>query len=115
MGNTIDLHDVDVKDFIRTVESCKGNVYLETGEGDRFNLKSKLSQIMGLTKLIRAASLWTQRFVARSRKTNPSWFASTCSVKCRRAEAPAPLAAQRKNDRKVLQIKHGTARWQSRF
>ena len=49
MGNTIDLHDVDVKDFIRTVESCKGNVYLETGEGDRFNLKSKLSQIMGLT------------------------------------------------------------------
>ncbi len=52
MGNAIDLHDVDVKDFIRTVESCKGNVYLETGEGDRFNLKSKLSQIMGLTKLI---------------------------------------------------------------
>lgn len=52
MGNTIDLHKVDIKDFLRTVECCKGNVYLETGEGDRFNLKSKLSQIMGLTRLI---------------------------------------------------------------
>lgn len=43
MGNTIDLHDVDVKDFIRTVESCKGNVYLETGEGDPVSISSPSS------------------------------------------------------------------------
>lgn len=52
MGGRIDLHKVDVRDFIRTVESCEGNVYLETTEGDCFNLKSKLSQLMGLTRLI---------------------------------------------------------------
>lgn len=38
----------------------------------------------------------------RSRKTNPSWFASTCSVKCRRTDVPAPLAAQRKKRPKGL-------------
>ena len=32
------LHDIDVTEFIRTVEKCKGNVYLKTKEGDCFNL-----------------------------------------------------------------------------
>ena len=53
MRSELKLHDIDVADFIKTVESCKGNVYLETSEGDRFNLKSKLSQIAGLTNLIK--------------------------------------------------------------
>ena len=52
MGSTMDLHDIDVADFIKTVDTCKGNVYLETEEGDRLNLKSKLCQFAGLTTLI---------------------------------------------------------------
>ena len=47
------LHDIDVAEFIRTVEKCKGNVYLKTKEGDCFNLKSRLSAIVGLTALIK--------------------------------------------------------------
>ena len=46
------LHEIDVADFIKTIDSCKGNVYLETEEGDCFNLKSKLCQFAGLTALI---------------------------------------------------------------
>ena len=47
------LHGIDVTEFIRTVEKCKGNVYLKPAEGDCFNLKSRLSAIVGLAELIR--------------------------------------------------------------
>ena len=43
--NEMTLHDIDVADFIKTLDSCKGDVYLETAEGDVLNLKSKLCQI----------------------------------------------------------------------
>ena len=34
----------DVDKFFEVVDSCNGKVELVTGEGDRLNLKSKLSQ-----------------------------------------------------------------------
>lgn len=52
-----DMHNVDVQKFMEALDMCKGNVYLITGEGDRFNLKSKLSQITGLVKLIEGGKL----------------------------------------------------------
>ena len=36
------MHNVDVADFIRTLDTCTGDVFLETKEGDVLNLKSKL-------------------------------------------------------------------------
>ena len=35
----------DIEGFFKVVDSCEGKVELVTGEGDRLNLKSKLSQI----------------------------------------------------------------------
>ncbi len=52
-----DMHNVDVQRFMSALDMCKGNVYLITDEGDRFNLKSKLSQITGLVKLIEGGKL----------------------------------------------------------
>ena len=34
----------DIDKFFEVADSCKGKVELVTGEGDRLNLKSKLSQ-----------------------------------------------------------------------
>ena len=34
----------DIQEFFKVIDSCKGKVELVTGEGDRLNLKSKLSQ-----------------------------------------------------------------------
>ena len=34
----------DIDAFFKTVDDCSGRVELVTGEGDRLNLKSKLSQ-----------------------------------------------------------------------
>ena len=41
----------DVEKFFQVVDSCKGRVELVTGEGDRLNLKSKLSQYVSLANI----------------------------------------------------------------
>ena len=51
------LHDIDLQDFLTTVDKCEGNVFLETDEGDCLNLKSKLCQIVGLTNLIKGGMI----------------------------------------------------------
>ena len=53
----LELHDVDVKQFVSIIESCKDNVYLITRDGDHLNLKSKLCQILGLTQLIEGGKI----------------------------------------------------------
>ena len=40
----------DIEKFFEVVDSCQGKVELVTGEGDRLNLKSKLSQYVSLCK-----------------------------------------------------------------
>ena len=51
------LHDVDVTEFLAVLDTCEGNVYLVTNEGDRLNLRSKLCQLVGLTKLIEGGKI----------------------------------------------------------
>ena len=41
----------DVEKFFSVVDSCKGRVELVTGEGDRLNLKSKVSQYVSLATI----------------------------------------------------------------
>lgn len=53
----VELHDVNVPEFLKVLDDCKGNVFLVTNEGDKLNLKSKLSQLVGLTKLIEGGKI----------------------------------------------------------
>jgi len=55
------LNNVDVQAFMKALDSCKGDVMLITDEDDRFNLKSKLSQIAGLVNLIEGGKLVNAR------------------------------------------------------
>ena len=41
----------DIDAFFKVVDSCKGRVELVTGEGDRLNLKSKLSQYVSMANI----------------------------------------------------------------
>ena len=70
-ANLLELHDVDVPEFLRTLESCKGNVYLVTREVDRLNLKSKLCQLVGLTKLIEGGKI-AEAFIECENKEDES-------------------------------------------
>ena len=49
------LHDVNLIDFIKTLDHCKGDVFLETPDGDVLNLRSKLCQIVGLVNVLQGA------------------------------------------------------------
>ena len=44
MTPIMNLHNVDVSEFLAVLDTCEGNVYLVTNEGDRLNLRSKLCQ-----------------------------------------------------------------------
>lgn len=57
MKPIMDLHNVNVTEFLDVLDTCEGNVYLVTKEGDRLNLKSKLCQLVGLTKLIEGGKI----------------------------------------------------------
>lgn len=50
-----EIHNLDVKLFMEALDTCKGDVFLETEEGDILNLKSKLSQMMGIAKILEGA------------------------------------------------------------
>ena len=52
MTPVIRLHSIDVSAFLTVLDSCSGNVYLVTPNGDKLNLRSKLGQLIGLSRLI---------------------------------------------------------------
>ena len=57
MTTVVSLHNIDVSKFLNVLDTCKGNVYLVTREGDHLNLKSKLCQLIGLTQLIEGGKI----------------------------------------------------------
>ena len=57
MSKMIELHDIAVPSFLAVLDKCVGNVYLMTRDGGKLNLKSKLSQLVGLTRLIEGGKI----------------------------------------------------------
>ena len=57
MASPISLHNINVPEFLKVLDQCKGDVFLVTEEGDRLNLRSKLCQLVGFTKLIEGGSI----------------------------------------------------------
>ena len=55
MTPILSLHNVDVTEFLAVLDTCEGNVYLVTS--DRLNLRSKLCQLVGLTRLIEGGKI----------------------------------------------------------
>jgi len=42
----------DIEDFWKTIDNCRGNVWLESANGDRLDLKSVFSRYLAIGKLI---------------------------------------------------------------
>ncbi len=53
----IQIHDIDFNKFIEALDHCKGDVFLETPDGDCLNLRSKLCQIMGIANILNGAKV----------------------------------------------------------
>lgn len=67
MIDGIALHNANFNDFIKLVDQCKSDVFLETADGDVLNLKSKLCQIIGIANILKGAEISE----AKIRCTNP--------------------------------------------
>lgn len=70
----LSLHDIDVAEFLSVLDTCKGNVYLVTNEGDKLNLKSKLCQLVGLTKVIAGGKITEARIVCENKEDESKLF-----------------------------------------
>ena len=47
----------NIEGFFEVVDKCKGKIELVTGEGDRLNLKSKLSQYVSLATIFSSGDI----------------------------------------------------------
>lgn len=58
----------DIDGFFKVIDKCKGRVELVTGEGDRLNLKSRLSQYVSLAKIFSNGDIPEMEIVAYERE-----------------------------------------------
>jgi len=57
MARAFSMRDIEPAKFIDALDRCKGKVLLVTDDGDQFNLKSTLSQLAGIVKLIEGGKM----------------------------------------------------------
>ena len=62
------LNISDIDGFFKVIDKCKGRVELVTGEGDRLNLKSRLSQYVSLAKIFSNGDIPEMEIVAYERE-----------------------------------------------
>ena len=58
----------DIDKFFKVIDSCAGKVELVTGEGDRLNLKSKLSQYVSLANIFSNGEIPELELVAHEKE-----------------------------------------------
>lgn len=51
------VNKMQIDTFIDALDNCKGNVWLSTDQGDMINLKSKLSQLVGISAILKGANI----------------------------------------------------------
>ena len=54
----------NIDKFFKVIDGCKGKVELVTGEGDRLNLKSKLSQYVSMANIFSDGTIKELEIVA---------------------------------------------------
>lgn len=72
--SSVELHKIDFKKFLEAIDQCKGDVYLVTEDGDRLNLKSKLCQLIGLTKIIEGGMISSAKIVCENQEDDTLLF-----------------------------------------
>ena len=58
----------NIEKFFKVVDSCSGRVELVTGEGDRLNLKSKLSQYVSMANIFSNGEIPELEIIAYERE-----------------------------------------------
>ena len=74
MTPILNMHDINVSEFLAVLDTCEGNVYLVTKDGDKLNLRSKLSQLVGLTQLIEGGRIAEASIVCENKTDESKLF-----------------------------------------
>ncbi len=74
MTPILNMHDVNVSEFLAVLDTCEGNVFLVTKDGDKLNLRSKLSQLVGLTQLIEGGKIAEASIVCENKTDESKLF-----------------------------------------
>lgn len=45
------VHEINLIEFIKCAKKCSGDIYFQTDEGDRLNIKSQLSQLVFISAI----------------------------------------------------------------
>ena len=51
------LNITEPEKFFKKLQSCKGDIFMETSEGDKLNMRSKLCQYIAMSKLFGDAEI----------------------------------------------------------
>ncbi len=52
-----EIHDLDVAEFVKELNNCKGEVIMTTPEGDSINLQSAFCRVIGIMKIVEGGKL----------------------------------------------------------
>jgi hypothetical protein len=74
MAREFSMHNIDPKAFIDALDHAKGKIMLVTDDGDQFNLKSKLSQLAGVLKLIEGGKMLEARIICEDLEDEAMMF-----------------------------------------
>ena len=74
MTPILNMHDINVSEFLAVLDTCEGNVFLVTRDGDKLNLRSKLSQLVGLTQLIEGGKIAEASIVCENKNDESKLF-----------------------------------------
>lgn len=74
MTPILNMHDINVSEFLTVLDTCEGNVFLVTRDGDKLNLRSKLSQLVGLTQLIEGGRIAEASIVCENKNDESKLF-----------------------------------------
>lgn len=74
MSPILSMHNLEVSEFLAVLDTCEGNVYLVTRDGDKLNLRSKLSQLVGLTQLIEGGKIVEASIVCDNKNDESKLF-----------------------------------------
>ncbi len=73
----------DIEGFFKVIDNCKGRVELVTGEGDRLNLKSKLSQYVSMANIFSNGEIPELEIIAYEKEDTDSLIQFMLEGECK--------------------------------
>ena len=52
-----EIHELDVAEFVKELNNCKGDVIMTTPDGDSINLQSAFCRVIGIMKIVEGGKL----------------------------------------------------------